>query len=114
MPDTEWTQYKCGLKIIQYMAAGIPAVASPVGVNSEIIRHGENGFLAGTAPQWLEILARLMEQPNLRREIGVAGRRTVEEQYSVQGQLPRLVAALDGATLRAASGKEKRKNANLW
>ncbi|TXT23607.1 MAG: group 1 glycosyl transferase, partial [Planctomycetota bacterium] len=56
MPDTEWTRYKCGLKILQYMAAGVPAVASPVGVNTAIIRNQITGWLASTPDEWLYVL----------------------------------------------------------
>jgi glycosyltransferase involved in cell wall biosynthesis len=95
MPDTDWTRYKCGLKILQYMAAGIPAVASPVGVNSEIIRHGVNGWLATTADEWLFVLRQLLSEPSRRMSIVEAARQTVERGYSVQVQLPRFIACLE-------------------
>lgn len=95
MPDTEWTRYKCGLKILQYMAAGVPAVASPVGVNSEIIRHGINGWLATTPDEWRFVLKQLWSDPGRRESVIPAARKRVEERFSVQVQLPRLVACLE-------------------
>lgn len=95
MPDTEWTRYKCGLKILQYMAAGVPAVASPVGVNSEIIHHGVNGWLATTPDEWRFVLKLLLSDPGRRESVISAARKRVEERFSVQIQLPRLVACLE-------------------
>ncbi len=95
MPDTEWTRYKCGLKILQYMAAGVPAVASPVGVNRDIIRNGQNGWLATSPDEWLSILRDLLRDPNQRVSTVAAARQTVAVGYSVESQLPRLVACLE-------------------
>jgi glycosyltransferase involved in cell wall biosynthesis len=83
LPDDEWAKGKCGLKGLQYMALAIPTIMSPVGVNTEIIQDGENGFLATTAQDWIEKLSRLIEDEALRRQIGDSGRETVEEKYSV-------------------------------
>ncbi|MFM9962693.1 MAG: glycosyltransferase family 4 protein [Planctomycetaceae bacterium] len=96
MPDTDWTRYKCGLKILQYMAVGIPAVASPVGVNSEIIHHGVNGWLATTPDEWLFVLRQLVSEPARRAAVIEAARNTVEQRYAVTVQLPRLIACLEG------------------
>jgi len=76
LPDDEWSKGKCGLKGLVYMSIGIPSVMSPVGVNTQIIRHGENGFLAGTEAEWFEILSLLIESPELRKQIGSSGRQT--------------------------------------
>lgn len=95
MPDTEWTRYKCGLKILQYMAAGVPAVASPVGVNSEIIHHGVNGWLATTSDEWLFVLRQLLSDSSRRDSVVPVARKTVTDHYSVQAQLPQLIACLD-------------------
>jgi glycosyltransferase involved in cell wall biosynthesis len=84
MPDDPWSRGKCPMKEIQYMSMGIPTVCSAVGASREIIRHGENGFLASTRKEWLDCLTRLIDDPNLREVIGAAGRRTVEEQYSMR------------------------------
>ncbi|GMV49145.1 MAG: hypothetical protein NBKEAIPA_02594 [Nitrospirae bacterium] len=90
--DTEWARGKCGLKLLQYMAVGIPAVASPVGVNREIITNGKNGFLASTEREWHNCLEMLCRSPQLRRQMGQAGRRTVVDQYSLSLWGPRLAA----------------------
>ena len=88
--DDEWSRGKCGLKLLQYMAAGIPSAASPVGVNKEIISDGVNGFLASSEDEWYEKLLRLCEDFELRSKIGLEGRKTVEEKYSIEKWAPRL------------------------
>jgi glycosyltransferase involved in cell wall biosynthesis len=86
LPDDQWSLGKCGLKALQYMALGIPTICSPVGVNSEIIRDGENGFLAATREEWIEKLTLLLKSAELRKRLGLAGRATVEESYSAVSQ----------------------------
>jgi glycosyltransferase involved in cell wall biosynthesis len=85
LSQDEWSMGKCGFKALQYMSVGIPVVASPVGVNRDIIDEGVNGFLCSTESEWLAALSRLIEQPLLRREMGAAGRQRVSEHYSVSG-----------------------------
>jgi glycosyltransferase involved in cell wall biosynthesis len=84
LPDNEFTRGKCGLKALQYMATGRPAVVSPVGVNTEIVRHGENGFLASTTDDFVGALLQLAASEPLRRRLGAAGRKTVEESFSAE------------------------------
>jgi glycosyltransferase involved in cell wall biosynthesis len=84
LADDEWAKGKCGLKVLQYMACDVPVVASPVGVNNEIIKDGENGFLAATDTEWLEKLSLLARNEELRRKIGRKGRETVEKHYSLK------------------------------
>lgn len=91
LPDTEWARGKCGLKILQYMAAGVPVVASPVGVNLEIVRPGENGLLAEGPEDWRRCIAELCASKPLRERLGRAGRRTVEEGYTLRHGLERLI-----------------------
>lgn len=86
LPDDEWSKGKCGFKGLQYMALEIPAIMSPVGVNSEIIEHGVNGFLASTDEEWEMYLSQLIEDAPLREKIGKEGRKTVVEKYSVDSQ----------------------------
>jgi len=86
LPNNEWTWGKCGLKGLQYMALEIPTVMSPVGVNKEIIQHGENGFLASITAEWVSILSTLIENRVLRFTVGQEGRKTVVEKYSVHSQ----------------------------
>jgi glycosyltransferase involved in cell wall biosynthesis len=95
IPDDDWSRGKCGLKVLQYMAAGLPVVANPVGVHAEMVRHGENGFLAKTPTQWQEALAQLAHDPELRKRLGQAGRRRLEADYSVARGAARWLALLD-------------------
>ncbi|UOK72811.1 glycosyltransferase family 4 protein [Ancylobacter polymorphus] len=100
LDDSPWARGKCGYKLIQYMACGLPVVASPVGVNAEIVEHGVNGFLATTHQEWNAALTTLLRDPDLRRRMGAAGRRKVEEAYSLQVWGPRLAALLAGVAGR--------------
>jgi glycosyltransferase involved in cell wall biosynthesis len=81
--DDPWAKGKCGFKILQYMALGIPTVASPVGVNTKIIAHGANGFLCNSVDEWQKSLESLIASKELRLLIGSAGRKNVIENYSV-------------------------------
>jgi glycosyltransferase involved in cell wall biosynthesis len=93
-PEQEWDRYKCGLKLIQYLAVGIPGVASPVGVNAEILDENRNGFAAASPAEWLSALRMLTGDPELRRRMGERGRETVRQKYSVQANYPILRDAL--------------------
>ena len=84
LTDDKWSEGKCGFKALQYMALGIPAVISPVGVNKKIIQQNENGFLAYTENDWKEHLSFLLENPQRRQEIGALALQTIQNQYSVQ------------------------------
>lgn len=94
LTDTPWARGKCGYKLIQYMACGVPVIASPVGVNAEIVEHGVNGFLASTDAEWTEALQTLLRDPGLRQRMGAAGRRKVEHRYSLQVWGPRVASLL--------------------
>lgn len=94
LPDQPWARGKCGYKLIQYMACGLPVIASPVGVNSDIVEHGENGFLASTPQEWAEAIATLAGDPPLRQAMGAAGRRKIERAYSLAVHGPRLASML--------------------
>jgi glycosyltransferase involved in cell wall biosynthesis len=111
IPDDLWSRGKCGLKVLQYMAAGLPVIANPVGVQVEMVRHGETGFLAQTPAQWVEAARRLADDPELRRRMGRAGRERVEAHYSVASGAALWVALLDGLSVSAASQK-RAKNAS--
>ncbi len=82
--DSPWTRGKCAYKLLQYMAAAVPSVASAVGMNASLIVHEENGLLATTDDEWVTALGRLLADTELRAELGAAGRRTVENGYSYQ------------------------------
>jgi glycosyltransferase involved in cell wall biosynthesis len=94
LTDTPWARGKCGYKLIQYMACGLPVVASPVGVNAEIVEHGVNGFLVETEEQWRDALLTLLRDPDLRRRMGQQGRKKVEAQYSLQVWGPRVASMI--------------------
>lgn len=84
LPLDDWVIGKSGLKAIQYMAFGLPVVASDAGITSRVVRDGESGILVRTEDEWLEALERLVRDPTLRRRLGEAGRRDVLEKYSTK------------------------------
>jgi glycosyltransferase involved in cell wall biosynthesis len=104
LTDDPWTRGKCGFKALQYMGLGVAAVCSPVGVNREIVADGLNGLLAETPDEWHAALTRLIDDPPARERLAAAGRRTVEERYSLAAQGPRLVAAIEHLTGAAQAG----------
>jgi glycosyltransferase involved in cell wall biosynthesis len=103
LEDTEWNRGKCGFKLIQYMAVGIPAVATPIGVNQEIILDGQTGYLASSVDEWKEMISRLIERKDLRRRMGVLGRKRVISHYSVHSALPKLESVLRQAASTSGS-----------
>jgi glycosyltransferase involved in cell wall biosynthesis len=86
LPDDEWVKGKCGLKGLSYMSVEVPAIMSALGVNTEIIQDGENGFLAKTDTEWVEKLSLLIDSYELRKRMGENGRKTVEQAYSFESQ----------------------------
>lgn len=82
--DSLWEQGKCGYKLIQYMACGIPVVASRVGANNEIVKHGENGFLATSHEEWICALDQLLTEQDMRINMSLAGRADIERIYCIQ------------------------------
>jgi glycosyltransferase involved in cell wall biosynthesis len=101
LTDDEWSKGKCGFKAIEFMACGVPVVAAAVGVNREIVQDGVNGFLASTEDEWVDKLGRLLADPQLRRRFAAAGRRTIEERYSLGVNAPKLAATLREVVARA-------------
>ncbi len=95
LPEDAWSKGKCGMKALQYMGLAIPTVCSPVGVNSDIIRDGENGMLAATEDEWIAKLTALLHAPELRAGLGRAGRATVEATYSAAVQAPRVFRIIE-------------------
>lgn len=91
VPDEPWARGKSGYKLIQYMACGLPVVASPVGVNCEIVEHGRSGFLASRDEEWLAALGELVGDADRRRKMGAEGRRRAVRNYSLAAHAPRLV-----------------------
>jgi glycosyltransferase involved in cell wall biosynthesis len=109
LPDDRWARGKCGLKALQYMALGIPAICSPGGVNATIIEHGRNGFLATTDDEWLNALRTLLDSPEMRKQIGSAGRATVERSYSAPAKaqvLAEIIRTVARSRQRASSTAE--------
>ncbi|MBW0007399.1 MAG: glycosyltransferase, partial [Sphingomonas sp.] len=84
LPDDEVSRGKCGMKALQFMATGRPVVASPVGVNSKIIRAGENGLLASSTEEFVSALMQLAADPKLRHRMGRQARKTIEQEYSAE------------------------------
>jgi glycosyltransferase involved in cell wall biosynthesis len=95
LADTDWNRGKCGFKLIQYLATGTPAVAAPVGVNADIVVHGETGYLARSKEEWQRFLRRLIDDPERRAQMGMAGRHHIEQNYSIQVVLPRLQRVIE-------------------
>jgi len=90
LPDTPWERGKCAYKIVQYMACSLPVVASPVGMNREIVTDGANGFLAATRGEWVASLEALRKDSGLRRRMGHSGRIKAEKEYSLQVTAPKM------------------------
>ena len=90
LPDEKWERGKCAYKLIQYMACALPLVASPVGMNKEVVIHGENGFLADTEEEWFESLSRLIRDAALRKQMGEKGFELVQEKYTVEKNFARM------------------------
>jgi glycosyltransferase involved in cell wall biosynthesis len=95
LPDEEWVHGKSGLKALQYMALGIPTVATAIGANFRVIEHGESGFLVNESEEWRSALARLLDDPALRERVGAKARDRVVSTYSVLANEPRYGAVLD-------------------
>lgn len=94
LPDTLWAKGKCGYKLIQYMACGVPVVASSIGANREIVENGNNGFLSSTLREWRDNLIRLRDDAGMRDRLGNKGRKMVEEKYCLQVTGPRLASLI--------------------
>jgi glycosyltransferase involved in cell wall biosynthesis len=95
LPDDDWSRGKCGLKVLQYMAAGLPVVANPVGVQAHMVQHGVTGYLAETPEEWGHAIEKLAANPALRRRLGLAGRELLEQEYSVAAGAARWQAVLE-------------------
>jgi glycosyltransferase involved in cell wall biosynthesis len=94
--EDAWSLGKSGFKAVQYMAAGIPAICSPVGATTEIVENGVHGFLPQNDEQWSSRLSQLIEDEDLRHQQGRAGRERVENWYCLEKQAPRLIEVLRG------------------
>jgi glycosyltransferase involved in cell wall biosynthesis len=94
LPDTEWTRGKCALKMIMYLAVGIPALVSPVGVGGELLDKWNVGLAARNANDWFTALRHLFDDRELSERLGAEGRKLVQEQFSVAANVPRLAAVI--------------------
>ncbi|MEO5777865.1 MAG: glycosyltransferase family 4 protein [Flavobacterium sp.] len=94
LDNTPWELGKCSYKLIQYMGCAIPVVASPVGMNVEVVDEKINGFLATTKEQWLQALITLIENPAIREQFGKKGRQKVEKLYSLEQTNPQYLKTL--------------------
>ena len=92
LPDKSWERGKCGYKLIQFMACARPVVASPVGVNCQIVDPAVNGFLASAPAEWEQALRTLRDNAALRRQMGRMARQKVEQEYCLQVTAPRMLA----------------------
>jgi len=108
IPDDEWARGKCSLKALQYMAMGVPTICSPVGANSEVIQHGQNGLLASSTDEWTSCFQMLVDDAELRRRLGIMGRRTVEDRYS----MTRCSELFANVVLQVV--KEHRSSKHIW
>jgi glycosyltransferase involved in cell wall biosynthesis len=107
--DEAWERGKCGYKLIQYMACGKPVIATPVGVNSDLVKHGVNGFLARTCDEWFGALSQLEKDPSCRGSMGRIGRQLVEEKYSLQVATPALVACFNSVQANGLNSAKVRQ-----
>ena len=92
--EDQWSNGKCGFKALQYMALGIPSILSPVGVNTKIVNNGVNSYLCASLEEWKACLVELLTNSDQRRKIGQAGRKTVEENYSVKANYGKYLEVL--------------------
>ncbi len=109
LPDTLWGWGKCGYKLLQYLASGVPVVASPIGLNLDIVQEGRNGYFARTPGEWVEKLAFLLSRPALAAEMGKRGQQDVERRYSLGAYAAAYLELLTGTrTPRDGSGRGRR------
>ena len=107
LPDDDWVLGKSGLKALQYMALGIPTVATRIGANTRIIRDGVNGFLVNDPGGWKAAILELAADPELRRRVGLEAARTVVERFSVRANRKVYLEVLDGV-FRREKGPDRR------
>jgi glycosyltransferase involved in cell wall biosynthesis len=113
LPDDNWTKGKCGFKLLQYMAVGLPVVCSPVGVNREIVIDRENGFWANNVDEWLDRLGILIESPELRNRMGEIGRKIVLKKYALKDHAAYLISVLDKMVAESTNRSILIQNKNI-
>jgi len=103
--DTPWNRYKSFVKVLLYMASGLPVVASPVGLPARMIRNGDNGFLAATDDEWVDRLRSLVDDRGLRERLGAAAQATIAQEFATEPQLSRIQSLfVDVASARQRRG----------
>ncbi len=103
IPDDPWSRGKCGLKILQYQAAGLPSIANPVGAHATMIEPGATGFLATTPEEWIDAVRMLANDPSLTHRMGATARAYVEKHYSVAVWGPRFAEIITGGSAETAA-----------
>lgn len=103
LPDGPWEMGKCGYKLIQYKACSVPVIASPVGMNVDLVNRSQSGLLAGSTADWESALQQLLESAEQRAKMGASGRQAVEETYSLQVQAPVLRRILIEAVIKESA-----------
>lgn len=94
LPDDDWSRGKCGLKVLQYQAAGLPVIANPVGMHNELVKPGHTGYLANSTTEWIDAIRTLMHNPLLRHSMGLNARKQVETHYDTNTLILRWKQAL--------------------
>ena len=105
LEEDKWAKGKCGFKALQYMSLGIPPVVSPVGVNTDIVQHGENGMICHNLSEWKVNLSKLLANFSERQALGKQARITIEQRYSVKANIPVFLSLFDLA-MPALNGNE--------
>jgi glycosyltransferase involved in cell wall biosynthesis len=95
MTDDPWTRGKCGLKVLQYMASGLPVITSPYGVNRDLVEVGKTGFHAASGQQWLDAIQALASDPAKAAAMGTAGRHKCEAEFTLQATFKKLLHTLE-------------------
>jgi glycosyltransferase involved in cell wall biosynthesis len=113
LADGSWERGKCGYKSVQYMAAGLPVVASRVGASAGLVVEGETGILVSSHDEWVAALERLVADPALRRRWGEGGRRRAEEAYSLDVMAPRLIDLLGSVACPGPPGRQGASRGSL-
>jgi glycosyltransferase involved in cell wall biosynthesis len=107
LQDNPFHRGKCALKILQYMAAGLPVVASAIGANTDVVLEGETGFLPKTEEEWVEALSKLIRDRDLRKRMGQRGRERVEQCYSIEAAIPILERVFFSAIAKSKNSAEE-------
>ena len=97
LPDNAWNKHKFIMKTAQYMALGIVPVGTPMASNPEVIRHGENGFLAETDAEWVKYLTILVNDNELRNKLSAQAARDARAKYSLEANTPKVIEAFQAA-----------------